>query len=100
MQMDVKPGDQIWVYVGFGNSDHNNGYDGFLVEDLTQGTSAVHYEYDPNRFSDSATAECIVERPVYPAISVLISLLNLDHTLQLQAVAYIPTAKPSMLWFQ
>jgi hypothetical protein len=61
--MYVQPGDQIWVYVGSGNSDHNNGYDGFLVEDLTQGTSAVHYEYDPNRFSDGGSAECIVERP-------------------------------------
>jgi hypothetical protein len=59
--MYVKPGDQIWIYIG-SNADHNSGYDGFLVEDLTQGTSAIHYEYDPTSFSDSSTAECIVER--------------------------------------
>jgi len=61
LALTVKPGDRIWVYVG-SNANHD-GYDGFLVEDLTQGTSQTAYKWDPNAFSDSASAECIVERP-------------------------------------
>src|SRR5205814_2221016 len=49
------------------------GYDGFLVQDLTQGTPpALHYEHAA-AFSDSATAECIVERPVINGSNALLA---------------------------
>ncbi len=63
--LNVMPDDVIRVYVG-SNADHdgNRDYDGFLVEDITQGTEPVlHYEHDPATFSDSSSAECIIENP-------------------------------------
>jgi hypothetical protein len=61
MKLTVNTGDQIWVYAS-SNAD-SDGYDSFLVKDLTQGTYQTAYEYDPNAFSDSSSAECIVEHP-------------------------------------
>jgi len=78
MNLAVNPGDQLWVYIG-SNANHNgnNGYDGFLIEDLTTGTSQTAYYYDPKGFSDAQTAECIVERPVINGSSAL--LANFGH---------------------
>ena len=61
LNLSVEAGDQIWVYVS-SNTD-SDGYDGFLIKDLTQGTSQIAYQLDPNAFSDSSSAECIIERP-------------------------------------
>jgi len=57
----MKPGDKIQVYVS-SNAD-GDGYDGFLIKNLTQGTHRTHYEHDPNGLAgDNAFASCVVER--------------------------------------
>jgi Peptidase A4 family len=61
MGLAVNPGDEIQVYVG--SNAENDGFDGFMVANLTQGTSQTHYEYDPNNFAgDNSFASCVVER--------------------------------------
>jgi len=58
-KLQINPGDHLWIYVS-SNAD-GDGYNGFLITDLTQGTSET--QYDSAVFSDSASAECIVEDP-------------------------------------
>ncbi len=54
-------GNQIWVYV---NSNPNqNGSDEFYIQNNSTGDYNSYYLYGGSYFSDSASGECVVERP-------------------------------------
>jgi hypothetical protein len=58
----ILAGDHIHVYISSNNG--NDGYDYFLVQDLTRNHYNDNTNYSSSYFSDSATGECILERPI------------------------------------
>lgn len=59
--IDLNRGDHIHVFVS--SNVNNDGYDYFYVQDITQNYYNTHTDTASQDFSDSATGECIVERP-------------------------------------
>lgn len=57
----LSKGDHIHVYIS--SNINNDGYDYFLVQDITQNSYNDYTDTASQHFSDSATGECIVERP-------------------------------------
>lgn len=55
------PGNQIWVYVN--SNPNNNGSDEFYIQNNTTNDYNSYYLYGGSYFSDSASGECVVERP-------------------------------------
>ncbi len=60
--IDLHSGDHIHVYIS--SNLNNDGYDYFFVQDITQNYYNTHQDTTSQDFSDSATGECIVERPL------------------------------------
>ncbi len=57
----LSAGDRIWIYMN--SNPNNNGSDEFYIQNQSTNDYNSHYEYGGANFSDSAVAECIVERP-------------------------------------
>ncbi len=62
MDLDLHIGDQLWVYAS--SNMNNNGKDSFVIRNLTTGKTAMHEEDNTTVFSNSASAECVVESPI------------------------------------
>ncbi len=57
----LNTGDEVYAYIS--SNDSNDGYDYFLLENETVGSYNSYTSYNSSYFSDSATGECIGERP-------------------------------------
>lgn len=58
----LRAGDEVYAYV---ESNYNSsGYNYFYIENDSAASYNSHYDYS-GHFSDSATGECILERPTY-----------------------------------